>query len=293
MNALPLFDWHTLHVFGVLQRIALCYLVGGMFVLATARSRPDFRVNVLAVSLFMLLLLAAVWAAVRFVQVPGYGAWRFDHNGNLGAFLDRHLFGNRHLSDWGGPDRMWDADGLLSCITSIPNLLLGTLAAVWIRRSAPLTRTVGAMLLLSAALIGSALALNSYLIINRKLWTDSFTLLSSGVSLAAFALFYLLLDRPAGTAMTSRRTQWLTPALIYGSNAILGFILYTLLLTVHTMFRLPGAHTPAYWLPGTLYTRLSASIGPYNVSLLYGLLAVALVLFLLYPLYRKKVFLKL
>jgi predicted acyltransferase len=60
------------------------------------------------------LLLAGIWAAVRFVQVTGYGAWRFDHDGNLGAVIDRTFFGNRHLSDWGGPTRMWDADGLLS-----------------------------------------------------------------------------------------------------------------------------------------------------------------------------------
>ena len=290
LNALPLFDWHTLHVFGVLQRIALCYLAGGLLVLATSRRRPGFAVNAWAVVGAMLLLLAAVWAAVRFVPVPGYGAWRFDHNGNLGAVVDRAIVGNRHLSDWGGPDRMWDADGLLSSITSIPNLLLGVLAAVWVRRGAPVARTVVGMLLLSAALIAVALLLNPYLVINRKLWTDSFMLLSGGVSLALFALFYLWLDAsPSGR----RAGWWRTPALVYGSNAILGFVLYTVLLVLHARYRVPDAHAPAYWLPAPTYAKFSRWINPYNLSLLYGLAAVVLVMALLWPFHRKKIFLKL
>ena len=101
--------------------------------------------------------------------------------------MDRTLFGNRHLSDWGGPKRMWDADGLLSCISSVPNLLLGALAATWVR-SRGSSRTAGlGMLFVAAVLIGAALALNPYLVINRKLWTDSFALLSGGVSLGVFA----------------------------------------------------------------------------------------------------------
>lgn len=293
LNALPTFDWHTLHVFGVLQRIALCYLVGGLLVLATRNHRTAFDVNVWAVVGFTLLVLVGVWAAVRFIQVPGFGSWRFDHNGNLGAVIDRGIFGNGHLSDWGGPQRMWDADGLLSCFTSIPNLLLGVLAAVWVRKHQSAAKTISGMVLLAGVLIGAALLLNPYLVINRKLWTDSFTLLSSGVSLGLFALFYLLLDRSGTSNEKVRSGWWWTPALVYGSNAILGFVLYTILLVLHGLYRVHGAHAPAYWISGSEYARLSEWIDPYNVSLLYGLGAVGLVMGLLWPFYAKKVFLKL
>lgn len=291
LNAVPAFDWPTLHVFGVLQRIALCYLVGGLVVLATARRGAGFTVNVAAVVGFMLLVLVLVWAAQRYIDVPGYGAWRFDHDGNLGAALDRALVGNRHMSDWGGPARMWDADGLVSCITSIPNLLLGALAAAWVRRGRTMAATCAGMLAVAAVLVAAALALDPYLVINRKLWTGSFTLLSSGISLALFALCYLWLDR--GDRGQRPAPLWLTPALVYGSNAILGFALYTILLALHARYPLADAHVPAYWLPGAAYAALGGWIGPYNASLLYGLLAVAIVLALLWPLYRKKIFLKL
>ena len=293
LNAVPAFDWHTLHVFGVLQRIALCYLAGGLLVLGTARRDPEFQVYVPAIVVGMALVLTGVWLAVRFVQVPGYGAWRFDQNGNLGAVVDRAIFGNRHLSNWGGPARMWDADGLLSCMTSIPNLLLGVLAAVWVRRCEPAARACLGMALLAATLVGLALVLNPYLPINRKLWTDSFMLLSGGVSLGFFACFYMWLDYYKTGLANGRDTWWLKPALVYGSNAILGFVFYTLLLVLQARFRVPGAHAPAYWLPAAAYTSLCRWINPFNVSLLYGLLAVAVVFGLLLPFYQRKIFLKL
>lgn len=292
LNAFPAFDWHMLHVFGVLQRIGLCYLVGGLLVLGTRRPKKEFEVNVWAIVVLILLILIGVWAAVRFVRTPGYGVWRFDHDGNLGAVIDRAIMGNRHLSDWGGPGRMWDADGLLSCVTSIPNFLVGVLAAVWVRREASVVKTFSGMLLLGVALTVLALLLHPYFVINRKLWTDSFALLSSGISLGLFAIFYFWLD---GTShgKERRRSWWLTPALVYGSNAILGFALYSILLAVHGISSLPGAHAPANWLPLSTYTTLCNWVGPYNVSLLYGLLASGFVMALLWPFYTRKVFLKL
>ena len=162
LNAFPALNWHMLHVFGVLQRIALCYFAGGLLVLGTQKRRAEFEINVPIIIAFSVLLLLLIWAVQRFVQTPEYGSWRFDQNGNLGAVIDRAIFGNRHLSDWGGPARMWDADGLLSCITSIPNLLLGVLAAVWIRKPRNLLGSIGGMGLLAALLIGAALLLHPY-----------------------------------------------------------------------------------------------------------------------------------
>lgn len=292
LNALPTFDLHTLHVFGVLQRIALCYLLGGLFVLGTGKYENLFEIEVLPTVSLMLLVLVGVWAAVRFVQVPGYGAWRFDHDGNLGAVIDRALFGNRHLSDWGGPKRMWDADGLLSCITSVPNLLLGALAAGWVRSRRSSRIAVFWMVLMAAVLIGAALALNPYLVINRKLWTDSFTLLSGGVSLGVFALAHLWLDQGSESG-ERKRGKWFMPATVYGSNAILGYVVYVLMLVFQGVFRLPGAHSPANWLPGRAYAALCRWINPYNTSLLYSLVAVAVVLGLLWIPYRRNIFLKL
>jgi predicted acyltransferase len=296
LNAFPSFNWQLLHIPGVLQRIALCYLVGGLFTLFTAHDGPDrqFSVNAWAVTAFIFAVLLSVWALIRFVAVPGYGSWRFDHNGYLGAVIDRAILGKQHLSDWGGPDRMWDADGLLSCITSIPNLLLGVLAAWWIQRfGEERRRAVPGMATLGLALIGTALLLNPYLVINRKIWTDSFTLLSSGVSVALFAAGYYLLDIVPDSIHLPRWRWLLTPTLVYGSNAILGFSIYTVILGLQGLYRIPGAHSPGNWMPGPVYASLSQAINPYNASLVYALLMTCLICALLWPLYWRRIFLRL
>lgn len=291
LNSLPTFDLGNLHVFGVLQRIALCYLVGGLAVIATSTDGRSRRVNRPAITAAMVLILVGIWAVVRYVPAPGYGTWRFDHEGNLAAVIDRAVVGTRHMSDWGGPQRMWDADGLLSCVTSTPNLLLGVLTASWLREPADGNQPIMRMLLLSAGLIGLALLANGDYPINRKLWTGSFAVLSGGVSLGLFTICYYALDHRRGGERTN--SWWLTPTLVYGSNALLGFILYSLLLVIHGLFKLPGAHEPANWLPPSAYARLCSVIGPDNVSLLYGLAAVGIVLVALWPFHRRKLFWKL
>ena len=74
-ECVPAFNWHQLHVLGVLQRIAPCYLVGGLLIVGSQKGRSAFQVDAPAVTASMVLLLVGIWVAVRFVQVPGYGSW--------------------------------------------------------------------------------------------------------------------------------------------------------------------------------------------------------------------------
>ena len=129
---------------------------------------------------------------------------------------------------------------MLSCLASIPNLLLGVLAAVWVRGQRTLSATVVGMALCGALLIVIGLLMNPHLVINRKLWTDSFTVLSGGVSLCSLAVLFPLLDGIAARNNKRRPAWWLKPAMVYGSNAILGFILYSLLLVLCKLTRTPA-----------------------------------------------------
>ncbi len=43
LNGFPSFDFHTIRIMGVLQRIALCYLAGGLlYLFGTLREKPSF-----------------------------------------------------------------------------------------------------------------------------------------------------------------------------------------------------------------------------------------------------------
>src|SRR5580704_7914821 len=104
MNGFPDYYWHTIRIPGVLQRIALCYLAGSLLYLIVSNIF-DNKEGVQAVrrssmiGAVLLAILALYWALLKLYPVPGFGPGRLDSLGNLGAYIDRSVFG---VSD------MWD-----------------------------------------------------------------------------------------------------------------------------------------------------------------------------------------
>ena len=131
--AFPHFHLGQLRLFGVLTRIALCYLVVGLLCLVTRRAA------VLAGIAAGLLIL--YWALMRFVPVPGYGVPThtvplLDPDGNLVAACDRAInaFLQRTIHTGHLYETTRDPEGLISTLPAITTTLLGTLTALWMRR---------------------------------------------------------------------------------------------------------------------------------------------------------------
>ena len=79
LHAIPDFDLANIRVPGVLQRIAVCYLVASLVFVST-RWRTQAGLAV--------VLLLGYWAALMLVPVPGFGRGNLDPQGNLAAFVD-------------------------------------------------------------------------------------------------------------------------------------------------------------------------------------------------------------
>ena len=292
LNGFPLFDLHNLRIPGILQRIGLCYLAAGLFYLCTSRrislgereGDRTIRANVPVLGVGIVLLLAIYWALLSFVPVPGYGTGRLDMVGNLGAFIDRSLMGTNHLWFWGG--QMWDPEGLLSTIGATANVLLGILAGNWLRSDRPSwTKNLG-MAAAGAILIVIGITLNPVIPINKKIWIDSFMLFSGGFSLLALALLHWLVD---GRGF---RKGW-EPFLIFGSNAILAFALANILNPIFGLIKLRDFAGKMQTIPALCVAQFSRFLDPWNSSLVYALLFVLLNAALLWPLYRRRIFLRL
>jgi len=294
LNGFPLFDMHNLRIPGVLQRIGLCYLVGGLLDLAASRrtstdgadGASQYRANVPVLTAAIVTLLAVYWALMRFVPVPGYGVGGLNMVGNLGAYIDRSLMGTNHLWFWGG--QMWDPEGLLSTLGATANLLVGILAGEWLRSGRSDALKLRGLAIAGAALILAGVLLNPLLPINKKIWTGSFTLFSGGFSLLALALLYWLMDSRDWV-----RRKWLTPALIFGSNAILGFALANMLTPVLGLVKFQGAAGKSVTIPDLAVRFFSQFLNPWNASLAYAVCFVALNTLILWPLYRKCIFIRL
>jgi predicted acyltransferase len=76
LSGYPHFDPHTIRIPGVLQRIAVVYLLSSVLVLYLGRKA---RVAVAAV------LLLGYWALMKIIPVPGFGAGVLTPDGNLAA----------------------------------------------------------------------------------------------------------------------------------------------------------------------------------------------------------------
>jgi predicted acyltransferase len=130
----PHFHYTHLRLYGVLTRIALCYLVAGLICLITQRA--DRLLTICAI------LLVGYWALMRFVPVPGCGIPTheipiLDPDCNLAAWLDRHIiaFTQTYLHTGRLYENTRDPEGLLSTLPAIATTLLGAVTALWLRRT--------------------------------------------------------------------------------------------------------------------------------------------------------------
>jgi predicted acyltransferase len=192
LNGFPFFDLHTLRIPGVLQRIALCYLIGGLFYLsllpASGNGAASTRRRVWALSAAIIVLVLGYWLTLRYFPVPGFGPNRFDSFGNLGAYIDRGVFGTRHMWPYGttpGYGVTFDPEGLLSTLPATANLLVGLLTGELLRTRRSGLRKAVVLGLAGMVLFSLGMALGPVLPIVKKIWTSSFVLLSAGFSLMA------------------------------------------------------------------------------------------------------------
>lgn len=275
---------------GVLQRIALCYLIALALILWTARREPDGRRDVSAVPLALAgaALLIAYWALVTFVPVPGYGAGHLEIAGSLPGTIDMAVFSPQHMwrlgsEKWQGPVT-YDPEGLLSTMTAAVNVLAGVIAGHEFRRRPD--RAVMHVAIAGVVLFVAGLALDGVFPINKRLWTSSFALLSCGFSAMLLAAVVV--------ALRSRVVQRaVAPIDVLGGNAILGFTLSILLGIFAGLPFIPkdgGWTDPQHW--GNSIA-LSLIGEPHLASLACALAIVALVTLAIWPLHRRGIHLRL
>jgi predicted acyltransferase len=290
LNAFPYFDLHTLRIPGVLQRIALCYLGGGLLYLALmpkagSDSGSSTRRRVLILTTVVVALVAGYWLTLRFAPVPGFGPDRLDSLGNLGAYIDRTVFTTRHMWPYGttaGYGVTFDPEGLLTTLPATANLLVGLLAGETLRTKQSGARKVIGFALTGLVLLLAGLALNSLLPVNKKIWTSTFVILSSGFSLMALAACYWIVD-------LRRWRRWALPALVFGTNAILAFALTNIITALTDVIHVHPGLSLHQWLHETLFLPW---LNPVNSSLAYALMLVGINLAIVSLFYRKRIFLR-
>ena len=289
VNNFPLFHMATARYYGVLPRIGICYFVVASLYLLS----PGWRSKVAVV----VACLVGYWALMRFVPVPGYGVPTHavpinDHDGNLAAWLDRTLFSAPHLYE-----HTRDPEGLLSTLPSIATALLGLLAGLWLRTTRTTAQKASAIGSAGLLLVLAGAAWNPWFPINKKLWTSSYVLTAGGFTLLLLAACILVVDllrigrTPAETDDPTSQNHPLLyrPWLVFGTNAILAYMISELLDPIIRLIPIRhGLSLKAAWWHAVL-----AIVPPPDwASLVYSVLYLMVCWLLVYPFYRKRIFLR-
>jgi predicted acyltransferase len=270
LGPFPFIDWATIRIPGVLQRIAVCYFLGFLIWLYT---------SIRGQIAWIVALLASYWILMTLYPVPGYGPGVLEPIGNFAQYIDGLLLSG-HM--W-RQTKIWDPEGIVSTLPAIATVLFGGLAGGLLR--AKLTEHAKAAWLMSAGLLlmGLGHLLSFWLPINKNIWTSTYSIFMAGLAAAVLGVWYWLVD------VNSYYRQWMKPLEIFGSNAILMFVLSGSFAKFMSRVKTPGGES----LHAVAYGFFLQMLAPINASLAYALLNVAVLYTIAYALYRKRWFLKL
>jgi len=285
VNSFPFFELVHMRFYGVLQRIAVCYLVVGLFYLW------DRRVWTKVVAL--VVALVGYWVLLRWVPVPGAGMpgqdFPFmDQTQNMVSWLDRLLMPHHLYLDWGGANahNVRDPEGLLSDLPAIGTALIGLLTGLWLR-GADTAKTKAAGLA-SAALGCLCLGYlwSASFPLNKNLWTSSYVLVAAGYSLSLLTVVFVMVE------VKGWRKGWTFPWLVFGSNAIAAYMISELLPGIIGNIAVPvdGRHESLQvFLSAPIYSLIG---NPGWAAFAYSVLFTAVCFVPVWMLYRKKIFVK-
>ena len=295
LGAFPEFHWHGLRIMGVLQRIGLCYIAAGWLYLASfryARRGPerdneqeeaaDSRRGVAILIAVAVALLAGYWALMKLVPVPGFGTGHLDADGNLGAYLDRKLLGGHMWSE----SVTWDPEGLLSTLPAIATPLLGILTGEWLRSSRTGSRKAAWLALAGVIGMAAGRLLHPFFPINKNLWTSTFVIFTGGFAMLLLALCYWVVD------LRGYR-RWTGPALVFGMNAIAVYAFSFLLSSASVSFGFHDSDGDLQSWHGWIYENFFVPhASPKDASLAFAIFFVLVCYLAAWPLYRKRIFLR-
>lgn len=278
---------------GVLQRIAVCYLIVSLIFLHTNWKQQA------AIGIALLLVY---WLLMTVVQVPGCDVTTIDDKAcNLAAWLDRTILTEAHI--WRSA-KVFDPEGILSTVPALATTISGVLTGTWLTQkykdndesegsqatikddqAGDLRKAVG-LFFMGTILLAIGWTWSLVFPLNKSLWTSSYVVYTSGLALLTLGFCYYVID-------IKGYKRWARPFVIFGVNALALFVFSGIMARVMGMIRILAADEKTISLQQWIFNNLFLSWAePINASLAYAISFILLWLFLMWLLYRRRLFIK-
>lgn len=278
LNAFPFFDyspengysmikWADVRLLGVLQRIALCYMLASLILYYFGKK---------GAIVYSIAALFGYWGIMYFFGDPSDP---YSLEGNAAIKLDLWLIGAKNM--YMGEGLAFEPEGILSTFPSVVNVIAGFLAGKFIQQYGNNSKTVRKLLLWALGLIIVCLIWNIPFPINKKIWTSSYVLLTVGLDLIVLAVLIMVIE-------VWNKKSWTYPLEVFGRNPLILYVLSGIVITVFYAIRI-GDNT----LKGIIYENAFTSwLGPKDASLLFSIAYMALIWLIGFWMDKRKIYIK-
>lgn len=262
-------DLSTVRIMGVLQRLALCYFFSSLIFLWFNWKNQAYIAVILLLLYWVLMLYG--------------GDGDLSPAGNFSGYIDRLILTENHI--WRSA-KVYDPEGLLSTIPAISSCLAGVLCGTFLKTKRGDYEKVSAFFFFGVTLIAIGWAWDFFFPINKAIWTSSYVVFMAGQSLCFLAFCYWLID-------IKGYQKWTKPFVIFGVNALALFVGSGVMARLLGIIKVGEIEGKSISLQQFIFNNFFLSwASPINASLAYAISFILVWLFLMWLLYRKKIYIK-
>jgi predicted acyltransferase len=271
--------WENVRLLGVLQRIALCYFLASIIVFY-GKTKGAFVISG--------ILLLVYWFMCWWLGNP---ADPFSLSGYFGTAFDINVLGASHI--YKGEGIPFDPEGLSSTVAAIVQVVFGFLVGQYIQQKGKNYEMLSNLFIAGSVLIFAGFCWDMSFPINKKIWTSSYTLYTTGLATMIIGLMIYLIE------FKTVRGAWSRFFDVFGKNPLFIFVLSGFLPRVLGLFRWvdhvsddgKNVYTSAFpWFYNNICKNIAEDLRV--GSLLYALCMITFYWLIVYVLDKKKIYIK-
>ena len=269
-------------ILGVLQRIALCYLFASLII---------YFFKIRGAYVISIIILLGYWMLTWLCGTPGDP---FSLNGYFGTNIDKAVLGAAHM--YKGEGVAFDPEGLTSTLPAIVQVIFGYMVGHYIQQKGKTFEMLSGLFVIGSVLIFTGFAWDMVFPINKKIWTSSYVLYTTGLAIMVLSVLIYLIE------FKEARGSWSRFFDVFGKNALFVFALSGFLVKVLPLFRWvdhvneKGKEvytSPLNWFYEHICNPLLAfTNNPKNGSLLYAVCLLVFYWLVVYWMDKKKIYIK-
>jgi predicted acyltransferase len=216
-GALVFKAWENVRILGVLQRIALCYFFASV-IIYYGKTKMAFLIGI--------LILIIYWVLNFTLGAPGHP---YSLSGFFGNEIDISLLGVTHI--YKGEGVPFDPEGLVSMFPAIVQVIFGYLVGEYIQVKGKSYEMLAQLLLTGIILVLAGYIWDFSFPINKKIWTSSYVLYTSGLATITLSILIYLLE------FKNTKGAWSKFFDVFGKNPLFIFFMSGFLPRVIALFR--------------------------------------------------------